>query len=109
MRYTLGVKEGDVIILATDGLFDNLFDDEIVDIVNKNENESLKNIAKALVDQAHLVGRDPQATTPFSASAIDQLNVLYQGGKLDDVMCVVAVVKPPNNIIDENVMLKAKL
>ena len=54
MRYTLGVKEGifpsckhlinsgDVIILATDGLFDNLFDDEIVDIVNKNENESLK-------------------------------------------------------------------
>jgi serine/threonine protein phosphatase PrpC len=32
MIFTLKVKEGDVVVVASDGLFDNLFDDEILDI-----------------------------------------------------------------------------
>lgn len=32
MSFHVKVKEGDIVIVASDGLFDNLFDDEILDI-----------------------------------------------------------------------------
>ena len=32
-NYQLRVREGDLVILGTDGIFDNLFEDEILEIV----------------------------------------------------------------------------
>lgn len=32
-NYQLRVREGDLLILGTDGIFDNLFEEEILDIV----------------------------------------------------------------------------
>lgn len=34
--YAIDLDEGDVIITATDGLFDNLYEQEVVTIVNKS-------------------------------------------------------------------------
>lgn len=34
-NYQLRVREGDLLILGTDGLFDNLFEDEILTLVKK--------------------------------------------------------------------------
>lgn len=41
-RYRIGLDEGDVIVTATDGLFDNLYQQEIASIVSKSLEAGLK-------------------------------------------------------------------
>lgn len=40
--YKIALNEGDVIITATDGLFDNLYEQEIASIVSKSLEANLK-------------------------------------------------------------------
>lgn len=41
-KYEIDLEEGDVVITATDGLFDNLYEQEIASIVSKSMHASLK-------------------------------------------------------------------
>jgi serine/threonine protein phosphatase PrpC len=43
------VREGDLLIMATDGVFDNLFQDEILDIVKNVTRDNTKNKMTASV------------------------------------------------------------
>lgn len=39
--YAIELEEGDVIVTATDGLFDNLYEREIINIVSRSLEDSL--------------------------------------------------------------------
>jgi serine/threonine protein phosphatase PrpC len=41
-KYTIELQEGDVIVTATDGLFDNVYEGEVADTVSKSLEAELK-------------------------------------------------------------------
>jgi serine/threonine protein phosphatase PrpC len=93
------VKTGDVVILGTDGLFDNVFDDEILALVdsstryiNKKRVLDPVGISDKLAQRALDTSIDTRAgMTPFSERAVQE-GMYHQGGKMDDITVVVGVV-----------------
>ncbi|XP_074592374.1 uncharacterized protein LOC141848211 [Curcuma longa] len=96
--YKIGLDEGDVIVTATDGLFDNLYDQEIAAIVSKSLQASLKprEVAEYLAKRAHEVGRSATARSPFADAALASGYPTFTGGKLDDVTVIVSIVQRTN-------------
>lgn len=118
-RWTIQVQQGDVIILASDGLVDNLFDDDILeevqrfappldDIEGGHENAagtpaedgdewpptdfSPQLLSEALCSRAKAVSQDSKAViSPFQQRATEE-GLPYVGGKHDDISVLVAVV-----------------
>ncbi|CEM20273.1 unnamed protein product [Vitrella brassicaformis CCMP3155] len=95
--YTVALREGDLLILGTDGVFDNLFDDELCGIADLtlSPSESLvlndpslatpaRSVAAAIAEAARHRSMDPHCKTPFAKTA-RQNNTHHTGGKLDDV------------------------
>ena len=70
--YQLRVREGDLLILATDGVFDNLFQEEIVSIVrlfsktNPQTRESAKNLSRLIAEAAYKRSKLSNVKTPFN-------------------------------------------
>jgi hypothetical protein len=72
-NYHLRVREGDLVILGTDGIFDNLFEDEILEIV-KNFTKNYKQrtrataqaISKQIAEAAYLKSKQINVKTPFN-------------------------------------------
>ncbi|KAK6591217.1 PP2C like phosphatase [Cryptosporidium xiaoi] len=114
------VKEGDMIIIGTDGLFDNLFDFEITSIAglsyspiesklfykNLNNATSPMLISKALALSAYHKSLDPFTKTPFANQAKKFYsgdknslicNQTFSGGKEDDITVLVAWVVNKND------------
>ncbi len=89
------MREGDVVVLATDGVTDNVFDEEIIALVNKGVelHASEAEIAQQLASLSSRKANSPNAATPF-AQAVAKLGHDFAGGKLDDVTVVVAFVVP---------------
>ncbi|XP_042426271.1 uncharacterized protein LOC122014157 [Zingiber officinale] len=96
--YKIGLCEGDVIVTATDGLFDNLYEQEIVAIVSKSLQASLKprEIAEYLATRAQEVGRSASGRSPFADAALVSGYPTFTGGKLDDVTVIVSIVQRTN-------------
>uniref|UniRef100_J3LKW0 Protein phosphatase n=1 Tax=Oryza brachyantha TaxID=4533 RepID=J3LKW0_ORYBR len=94
-KYTIDLQEGDAIVTATDGLFDNVYEEEIAAVISKSLEASLKpaEIAEFLVARAKEVGRSATCRSPFSDAALAVGYLGYSGGKLDDVTVVVSVVR----------------
>lgn len=101
------VQPGDIVILGTDGLFDNAFDDDILDLLNRTcwpDSEPNKPpttdpaiLVDALIDIAVKAGHPPSGfcrpiVTPFSKAAFDEVGRRLMGGKPDDITAVVAYV-----------------
>ncbi|CAM6084808.1 unnamed protein product [Calypogeia fissa] len=91
--YRVSVKKGDVIILASDGLFDNLFSDEIVAIVNRvvQAGSGPEEVAKKLASEAHKAGARNEGMSPFAQEA-QRVGYNYFGGKMDDITAVVSFI-----------------
>ncbi len=98
--YSLNVQKGDIIVLGTDGLFDNLHDQTIVRLIRNELLKShsansavpdTKQIAYVLGMEAHRVGKSPREPTPFADNA-RRHGHYFAGGKLDDITVAVAVV-----------------
>jgi len=85
------IKKGDTILAATDGLFDNLFDDDITNITSVHSHESPTFIASRLAILAYQrsTGKDP---TPFS-NAMKKRGKEYEGGKEDDITVIIGKVE----------------
>lgn len=88
------LKEGDLIVLATDGLWDNL--NEITLLNNLSELKSFKSdelekVAKKIVDKTVRLSRDPLYYSPFAMSA-RQNQISMTGGKPDDITLLLARV-----------------
>ncbi|KZV21206.1 hypothetical protein F511_17940 [Dorcoceras hygrometricum] len=93
--YRINLEEEDVIILASDGLLDNLYDQEIASEVSKYlaADSKPEEIAQALAAKAQQVGTSTSARSPFADNAQAAGYAGYSGGKLDDVTVIVSVVR----------------
>eukprot|EP00920_Eleutheroschizon_duboscqi_P002618 GHVT01006153.1.p2 GENE.GHVT01006153.1~~GHVT01006153.1.p2 ORF type:complete len:165 (+),score=46.38 GHVT01006153.1:197-691(+) len=115
---SIQVREGDLVVLATDGLFDNLFDYEITAItgmsVSPRESKLLKqgdlrlttppkDVARGLALAAYWKSLDPHARTPFAREARRKCQShvlpLLTGGKEDDITVVVAWVSYQEDLL----------
>ncbi|KAJ0979294.1 hypothetical protein J5N97_014768 [Dioscorea zingiberensis] len=92
--------EGDMIVMGSDGLFDNVFDHEIVSIVSRFNNAI--EAAKALADLASNHSMDANFDSPYSLEARNKgfdvpfwkkiLGKKLIGGKPDDITVIVGQV-----------------
>jgi len=92
-RYSLPVEEGDLLVVGTDGVFDNLHDHEICDLLASLCPEagraSPERLAEAIVSAACERSRRRDGSSPFSVHARNS-GYAHAGGKMDDVTCVCA-------------------
>jgi protein phosphatase PTC7 len=85
---------GDIIVAGSDGVFDNLSDADVCDIVGSfGPRAKAAQIAKKIVDKSRVVSLDTSAVTPYSTvargrSGYDQYKS-GRGGKVDDISCIV--------------------
>jgi len=94
-RYSLELQERDVVILGSDGLWDNLFDKQTLEIVTsyqiKKENSRFaQQLATEIAQTASTVAKSKDTVTPFEIASGRR----WKGGKLDDITVVTAVVGP---------------
>ncbi|KAF7458836.1 protein phosphatase 2C domain-containing protein [Cryptosporidium felis] len=106
--FRVDIKPKDLVIIGTDGIFDNIFDEDIIDIVNKakkrygrmfDENPVLVAdfIAKELLTYALKAANNVPSgsrarATPFSEGALIDVNRHIEGGKPDDITVIVAFI-----------------
>ncbi|KAK4754091.1 hypothetical protein SAY87_002195 [Trapa incisa] len=92
--FTIPVIPGDVTVAGTDGLFDNLYNNEITAVVVDAVRSGLEPQATAqkIAALARQRAMDRNRPTPF-ASAAQEAGFRYYGGKLDDITVVVSYVR----------------
>ncbi|XP_077215100.1 putative protein phosphatase 2C 80 isoform X2 [Tasmannia lanceolata] len=91
--FTIPVASGDVIIAGTDGLFDNLYNNEVTAVVVHAIRAGLgpQVTAQKIAALARQRALDKDRQTPFSTAAQDA-GYRYYGGKLDDITVVVSYI-----------------
>lgn len=93
------VASGDVIIAGTDGLFDNLYNNEITAVVVHAVRAGFapQVTAQKIAALARQRALDKNRQTPFSTAA-QEAGFRYYGGKLDDLTVVVSYVTGPTKV-----------
>ncbi|EIE90619.1 hypothetical protein RO3G_15330 [Rhizopus delemar RA 99-880] len=81
-QFTVKIEEDDIIVLGSDGLFDNLFDDEILEEIKASIEHT---------DSDHLIAA-PQS---ISDALAHRARI---GGKADDISVIVAIVKKDDQL-----------
>ncbi|XP_022729306.1 probable protein phosphatase 2C 26 isoform X2 [Durio zibethinus] len=111
MFSSVEVAEGDTIVMGSDGLFDNVFDREIVSTLAIHTD--VVEAAKALANLASNHSMDSRFESPYSLEARTKgldvpfwkkiLGMKLTGGKLDDITVIVGqvVTSPSIGILDE--------
>nr|XP_043607034.1 probable protein phosphatase 2C 80 [Erigeron canadensis] len=96
--FKIDVAAGDVIIAGTDGLFDNLYINEVTALVVQGVRSrvSPEIMAKSIADLARVKALDRKRQSPF-ATAAQEAGFRYHGGKLDDITVVVSFVTGPTD------------
>jgi len=107
-------EEGDVIVLGTDGLWDNMYNEDIIKILKddinnikeskaevknkeeyleweKNTNEVLSGLSFQLTQQAKKYSQDWYRESPFSKK-FNNTGQYYSGGKIDDITIILMYV-----------------
>ncbi|KAJ4978421.1 hypothetical protein NE237_009201 [Protea cynaroides] len=100
MVNSLELIEGDTIVVGSDGLFDNVFDHEIISTISRFSD--VTEAAKALANLANNHSRDTSFDSPYSLEARNRgydvpwwkkiLGMKLTGGKLDDITVIVGQV-----------------
>jgi len=112
MTSAIAVYHGDIVVIGTDGLFDNLYDHEILEILDRSArpfaphkakkdkktnlpywagNASL--VANAIGKEAFGQSISKTALTPYATAASEEFNVIYRGGKKDDLTVLVGFIE----------------
>ena len=94
------VEDGDVVVAGTDGLFDNVRDDQLARAVQMGTELgfSPKNMADIIAAIAYDVSKSKLVLSPFSLAyrkAYGERS--YYGGKKDDITVIVAYIVPKNS------------
>ncbi|KAK7386521.1 hypothetical protein VNO78_26804 [Psophocarpus tetragonolobus] len=91
--FTIPAAPGDVVIAGTDGLFDNLYNDEVAEVVLQAIRAGLEPqiTAQKIAALARQRAQDRNRQTPFSTAA-QEAGFRYYGGKLDDITVVVSYI-----------------
>jgi len=100
--FDLNVQEGDLLVMGTDGVFDNLYVEEVCELAgaavgpleaDESHITEAAQIAQALAKAAFHRSLDRGARSPFGDHA-KQAGLYHSGGKMDDITCVCAWVIP---------------
>ncbi|KAM3302501.1 putative protein phosphatase 2C 55 [Capsicum chacoense] len=93
MVFKVTVERGDVLIVGTDGLFDNLYDEDISGVVLQAMEAGLgpRVTAQRIAELAQQRAMDHTKSSPFSDGA-REAGFDYHGGKLDDITVVVSYI-----------------
>jgi len=95
-QYAFSVEDGDVILLATDGIFDNVPDRLLVEEMDKvqhcKDELVLQQSANTIALMARRLSRDSQFLSPFSINALAAGIEAGPGGKPDDITVLLATV-----------------
>lgn len=87
------VKVGDLIIAGSDGLWDNLFDNDIHRLADESDDVTeLAYIIATAASRRASKTRGARAT-PFAVDAAEA-GIVFAGGKMDDITVIVAKVVP---------------
>ncbi|KAK1286108.1 putative protein phosphatase 2C 26 [Acorus calamus] len=100
MVCNLELLEGDTIVMGSDGLFDNVYDHEIVSTISRYKD--VAEAAKVLGNLASYHSKDSSFDSPYSMEARSRgfdvplwkklLGMKLTGGKLDDITVIVGKV-----------------
>lgn len=96
------IQEGDIIVVMSDGVTDNLWEHEITAKVcttyehwqsgEKGSEDGPVYMARELMHAARVVAQDPYAESPYMERALDE-GIAAEGGKLDDISVVIGVCR----------------
>ncbi|CAH1761984.1 14191_t:CDS:2 [Entrophospora sp. SA101] len=100
--FTIKIQYGDIIVMGSDGLFDNLYKDDILDEIIHFS--SIKGglkvdpqiISDTLAWRAKEASEDANYESPFESRATEE-GLYFAGGKKDDISILIAVVTDSNN------------
>ncbi|CAN6273574.1 unnamed protein product [Urochloa humidicola] len=94
-----GMMDGDVLVLGTDGLFDNMNDRQLERAVSMGMGLgfSPKNMADIVAGIAYKISTDNLACTPYSTGYSKAQGNLVYGGKKDDITVIVAYIVPKDS------------
>ncbi|VDB82957.1 unnamed protein product [Peniophora sp. CBMAI 1063] len=97
-EYETKLRDGDLVVLYTDGLSDNVFNSEITAICSLvaraggPEEQQVQTMADRIVDYARSCMNNMSRVSPFEKAATKASQNWY-GGKMDDVTVLVAMVR----------------
>ena len=87
-------ESGDIVVAATDGLLDNVFPSEIVEILNQADGkQDPEQLAKSIAEAAHFNSLDMTCESPFAKAAMSEAGLDISGGKYDDITVVVGQIQ----------------
>lgn len=112
--YSFDVQNGDVVVMGSDGIFDNLWDSDLEETVDAalmgldRTELAAMTVANAVAMAAHQNAQDTEFYSPWTDGAtraagqtamVDELVLEktenpYMGGKMDDCTAVVAFINP---------------
>ena len=104
--YKLAVEDGDLVILGTDGLFDNIDEKYICRLVaaaiagteGGAQNLKIAPLARFIAAEAFKVSQDPNARTPFEIASRRR----FTGGKPDDITVLISRVRSNANQTEDS-------
>eukprot|EP01066_Platyproteum_vivax_P013078 Platyproteum_vivax@DN5948_c0_g1_i2.p1 len=96
------VRHNDWIVLASDGLWDNLFVPQVIELLEGGK-VSPSHAAKSIAKQALTYAKDANWKSPFCHTLAAYSGQQMTGGKLDDIAVVVAQIKDPKQTKKEKV------
>lgn len=103
-EYEIQCLPGDIVLVATDGVTDNLSVQDMCQILNSMNAKSeidMAKLAQAVASESFLAAKDTRRDTPFAESA--RANGLqYQGGKMDDITVVTALIYEEEDVIQRS-------
>jgi protein phosphatase PTC7 len=85
------VRGGDVIVLASDGLFDNMPEAAVLSVFEKYGDAPEEDIARHLATQAQELSLDRHTDSPFAILAKEN-DILWGGGRPDDITVIVSSI-----------------
>ena len=102
-RFSINLEVGDIVVAATDGVFDNIYPDEAAAMatVAKKNGDSPAATATILAQFARTRAADPAHLSPFAYGA-QQLGYRYFGGKMDDITVVCAFIE--EGVVKESII-----
>jgi len=88
----------DVLIAASDGLYDNVLGEEILEYLDQwyvSPPRRIDIAIRALVAKAYDNSVSPYTDTPYARSATENFGMIYSGGKQDDISAIAVFCDEP--------------
>ena len=91
--YQITLEKGDVVVMGSDGLLDNVWPKEILDYINKQPRNPIA-LADGLASMAYHASQQDDNFVPFFHRAKEEgvQFASYRGGKEDDITVLVGIV-----------------